>query len=81
MRQCIELPAVILLDIKMPVMDGFQFRKEQEKDSVLAEIPIIVLTGDLYAEEQSILMGAHGHLQKPLSARKLYTAVEKYCEH
>ena len=74
-----ELPSLILLDIGMPLMDGFQFRKEQEKDSILTEIPVIVLTGDVDAEAQSIRMGAHGHLQKPFSAGNLYSVVDKYC--
>lgn len=81
LRESVELPALILLDIGMPVMDGFQFRVEQEKDSVLTEIPVVVLTGDVNAETQSIRMGAHGHLQKPFSPRTLYNLVEKYCEH
>ncbi len=81
LRNAAELPALILLDICMPVMDGFQFRVEQEKDSVLTEIPVVVLTGDINAEVQSIRMGAHGHLQKPFSPRTLFNLVEKYCQH
>ena len=74
-----ELPSLIFLDIGMPLMDGYQFRVEQEKDSALTEIPVIILTGDANAEVQSIRMGAHGHLQKPFSAGNLYSVVEKYC--
>lgn len=81
LKNAIELPALILLDIGMPVMDGFQFRVEQEKDSALTEIPVVVLTGDINAEAQSIRMGAHGHLRKPFSAKTLFNTVEKYCEH
>lgn len=81
LKSSAELPALILLDIGMPVMDGFQFRVEQEKDSVLTEIPVVVLTGDVDAEAQSIRMGAHGHLRKPFSAKTLFNTVEKYCEH
>ncbi len=81
LRNITELPSLILLDIGMPLMDGFQFRAEQEKDSVLTEIPVVILTGDLEAEAQSIRMGAHGHIKKPFSARNLYTTVDKYCSH
>jgi len=38
-------PCVILLDLMMPVMDGFAFRREQRADPALAEIPIIVVSG------------------------------------
>lgn len=79
LRVAEELPSLILLDIGMPLMDGFQFRSEQEKDSILTEIPVVILTGDMDAEAQSIRMGAHGHLQKPFSAGNLFSMVDKYC--
>src|SRR5438045_1536162 len=37
--------SVIVLDLRMPVMDGFQFREEQRRDSSLAGIPVVVLSG------------------------------------
>src|SRR5437660_5373289 len=37
--------SVILLDLRMPVMDGWTFRREQKGDPVLADIPIVVLSG------------------------------------
>ena len=37
--------SVIVLDLRMPVMDGLAFRKEQRRDSTLARIPVIVLSG------------------------------------
>jgi chemotaxis family two-component system sensor histidine kinase/response regulator PixL len=37
--------SVIVLDLRMPVMDGFKFREEQRRDSTLAKIPVIVLSG------------------------------------
>ena len=39
-----EKPDLILLDLMMPVMDGLQFRREQRRDPLLAEIPVVVLT-------------------------------------
>src|SRR6267378_1868193 len=39
-------PDVILLDLMMPVMDGWQFRVEQRKDPVLATIPVVALSAD-----------------------------------
>lgn len=49
-------PDVILLDLMMPVMDGWAFREEQSRDSALASIPVVVATA------------AHG-LKKPIDAR------------
>lgn len=37
-------PCVILLDLSMPVMDGFEFRAEQLKDAAIAGIPVVVVT-------------------------------------
>ncbi len=46
LKSTTELPSLILLDIMMPVMDGFEFRNEQRKDSRLASIPVVVMTAD-----------------------------------
>ena len=37
-------PCVILLDLMMPVMDGWQFRREQKQDADIADIPLVVIT-------------------------------------
>src|SRR5262245_34540626 len=47
-------PSVILLDLMMPVMDGWQFRSEQKKDGTLAAIPVIVITAAGSAVRSSI---------------------------
>src|ERR1700682_362753 len=39
-------PDVILLDLMMPVMDGWEFRIEQRKDPALATIPVVALSAD-----------------------------------
>lgn len=37
-------PALVLLDLMMPTMDGFQFRQEQRRDASIAAIPVVVMT-------------------------------------
>ena len=44
LRRSGGLPDLILLDLMMPVKDGFQFRLEQQQDPTLAHIPVVVLT-------------------------------------
>ena len=51
-------PALILLDLSMPEMDGFEFLTRLRKDQVNKDIPVVVLTSkDLTAEERSTLTG------------------------
>ena len=40
------LPDLILLDLRMPVMDGWEFRSAQKRDSRLAQVPVVVLSAD-----------------------------------
>jgi CheY-like chemotaxis protein len=42
-----HLPNLILLDLMMPVMDGYGFRKAQMQDERLASIPVIIMTADV----------------------------------
>lgn len=74
-----ELPGLILLDLKMPRMDGFQFRILQELDSELSQIPVVVMSADHYTEVHAIRMGAHGHIKKPFTSDALLSTAEKYC--
>src|SRR5262245_27439609 len=44
LRENHDKPRVILLDLMMPVMDGWQFHREQQVDPTLASIPVVVIT-------------------------------------
>ena len=70
---------VILLDIMMPVMNGYEFREEQLKDPKLASIPVIVVTADGRAREKAKQMGSDVFFQKPLAPRELLRAIGQYC--
>lgn len=66
-----HLPGVILLDLMMPVMDGWQFRAEQLKDTRLAGIPTMVISaGGL----QAIPPGT-SPLRKPFDLDQLVTEI------
>jgi CheY-like chemotaxis protein len=71
-----EEPRVILLDLMMPVMDGWQFRVEQKKNPKLASIPVIVISAMADAAQD---IGAERVLSKPLSPEILLRAVKDYC--
>ena len=70
---------VILLDIMMPVMNGYEFREAQLKDPKLASIPVIVITADGRAREKARQIGTERYLQKPLSPPELLRAIEELC--
>ncbi len=70
---------VILLDMTMPVMNGWRFREEQMKDAALSGIPVIVCTADPLAEQKAREVGAAGWLRKPLDPERLLEAVGRFC--
>ena len=73
-----ELPDVILLDVMMPKLDGFEtFRRLQDKENT-KDIPVIFLTAKAQKKEreQGMALGAIGYLTKPFDAMKLNEEME-----
>src|ERR1700690_1314554 len=69
-------PCVILLDLMMPVMDGWQFRKEQKLGPEVADIPLVVITA---TGKRPVLVDASELVMKPLDLNRLFEAIERYC--
>ena len=61
-------PALILLDLNMPRMNGIEFLHEVKKDASLREIPVVVLTTSREQAEkaESLKLGAAGFITKPM---------------
>jgi CheY-like chemotaxis protein len=74
-----SLPALILLDLSMPVMDGAAFCAEQKKDPRLAPIPIIVLSAAGALADKVSALAVAGYLRKPVRLDDLLTTVERFC--
>src|ERR1051325_2493173 len=55
-------PCVILLDLTMPVMDGWQFRREQKQDATISDIPLVVITA---TGKRPVLIDADELVMKP----------------
>jgi CheY-like chemotaxis protein len=71
-------PSVILLDLAMPVMDGWTFRAEQRRDPRIASIPTIVLSASLGADPRAVQgLDAAAALSKPFDLDTLLRAVER----
>ena len=71
-------PDLVLLDLMMPVMDGWEFRREQQRDPQLAGVPVIVLS----ALDQTRVgdVGEVAFLKKPLDFDRLLELVRRYCQ-
>jgi CheY-like chemotaxis protein len=69
---------LILLDLRMPGMNGWQFRTEQRRDAALASIPVLVGTADWNAEGEAASLGAVACLKKPYNARDLVETVRRF---
>lgn len=77
LRTMPKLPSLILLDIMMPVMDGFAFRKEQQEDPRLALIPVIVMTAGSDLDIKAKQMHVTEILRKPIDFKKLLDVAAK----
>jgi CheY-like chemotaxis protein len=72
-------PCIILLDLMMPVMDGWTFCQETGKDPALAGIPIVVVSAVTRHDPQNACKRAVDRLSKPLDFGKLMAALERHC--
>jgi CheY-like chemotaxis protein len=70
-----ERPAVILLDLKMPVMSGWRFREEQRRDPALSAIPVVVFSGGDDLDSAAAALGAAASFAKPIDPEELLATV------
>ena len=68
---------LIVLDLRMPGMNGWQFRSEQRRDRALAAIPVIVATADWNAESEAATLGAVFCLRKPYTPKQLVETIRR----
>ena len=75
-------PDLILCDITMPELDGYELCGMLRKSSAFAKVPIIMLTGkDGFIDRvKARMVGATEYLTKPFGEKELLTTVEKYCK-
>ena len=72
-----DRPDIILLDLMMPVMDGWEFRRKQQSDPALATVPVVVLSA--LDHRRAADVDAVAFLKKPLDFDRLLELVRHYC--
>jgi len=72
-----ERPCVILLDLMMPVMDGWAFAEAVSQNKDFNQIPIIVVTA--FADDAYSIKNVKTVLKKPVGASQLKNIVDTYC--
>ncbi len=74
-------PDLILLDLMMPVMDGWQFRAGQLRDPSLAPIPVLLLSAAADVRRDCAELKASGYVKKPFHMGALVAAVRDALPH
>jgi signal transduction histidine kinase len=68
-------PDIIVLDLRMPVMDGWEFRTIQKDDPKLGLIPVVAISAD--GSAQAAAISAQAYLRKPVGAKELLATIER----
>src|SRR5262245_31878726 len=72
-------PQVILSDLMMPRLGGFEFREEQLRSAELRQIPFVVYSGVTDPERTASHLHADEVLHKPIDRNQLLEVVRRYC--
>lgn len=72
-------PCLILLDLAMPVMNGWQFRDVQRHDPEISGIPVIVLSAGQDLPAQMPVLGLQEFIRKPIRLEFLLDSVARFC--
>jgi two-component system, cell cycle response regulator DivK len=76
----LQHPDLILLDIQLPVMDGYAVARELRKNELLINVPIVAVTS--YAmpgdREHALAAGCTGYIEKPIDPDTFITQIKQY---
>jgi len=79
LQSMVELPNLILLDLMMPIKDGFQFCIEKEQNEKLSRIPVVIMSADGQIKEKQEQARASGYIRKPVDIDEILRAVRRHC--
>lgn len=79
----VDRPDVILMDLNMPVMDGYEATRRLKADTRLAGIPVVVLSADVSAgaRDDAFAAGAADFLEKPVRVEEIEGYLRAFAEH
>jgi CheY-like chemotaxis protein len=68
-------PNLILVDVDMPFLNGYELVEALKADPVTWDIPVVFLTADKHVEERTRMLRAEAYLKKPLKSERLLEVV------
>ena len=73
-------PALILMDVQIPLLDGYEVTRRLKANPVLRAIPVVVVTSYALSgdESKARAAGCNAYVSKPYSARKLLAKIQEY---
>lgn len=71
-------PCLILLDLQMRLMTGWEFREQQRNDAALAHIPVVAMTAGRWKESDQTDYASR--VEKPIHLDTLHALLQRYCE-
>src|SRR5690606_30669636 len=79
-HQC--MPDLIIMDMHMPRLDGYDTLRMIRQDPLLRHVPVIAVSADAFSEQQEAALsaGVNEYLTKPVNFDRLYELVKKYLQ-
>lgn len=79
LRKTASRPGLILLDLMMPEMTGWEFRRLQQEDPSISDIPVAIITGLPGVDDKAAAIGVVDVLYKPSRVETLTDLVSRFC--
>jgi CheY-like chemotaxis protein len=71
---------LVLLDLMMPGMNGWQFLEAARREGLLDGTPVVVVSGGRFPKQEVLALGVAGYLEKPLDLDRLIGTIREYCK-
>lgn len=71
---------IVLMDIQMPVMDGYEATRHIREDENLKELPIIAMTANVMSDDikKTMEVGMNDHIGKPINQYEMFKKIAKW---